>query len=85
MKGGSVATSPAARIRQFREGMGKVSLGLTDSVSAIQPLIVGDNARALNLGLPSTRRGLLGNGDPSADGAGRQRAFAPDPDSRPSC
>ena len=39
----------AARIRQFREGMGKVSLGLTDSVSAIQPLIVGDNARALNL------------------------------------
>ena len=39
----------AARIRQFREGMGEVSLGLTDSVSAIQPLIVGDNARALNL------------------------------------
>ena len=61
-----------------------MSLGLTDSVSAIQPLIVGDNARALN-GLPSTRRGLLGNGDPSTDGAGRQRAFAPDPDSRPSC
>ena len=39
----------AARIRQFREGMGEVSLGLTDSVSAIQPLIVGDNARALRL------------------------------------
>ena len=39
----------AARIRQFREGMGEVSLGLTDSVSAIQPLIVGNNARALNL------------------------------------
>ncbi len=75
----------AARIRQFREGMGEVSLGLTDSVSAIQPLIVGDNARALNLGLPSTRRGLLGNGYPSTDGAGRQCAFAPDPDSRPSC
>lgn len=39
----------AARIRQFREGMGEVSLGLTDSLSAIQPLIVGDNVRALNL------------------------------------
>ena len=39
----------AARIRQFREGMGEVSLGLTDSVSAIQPLIVGDNGRALSL------------------------------------
>lgn len=39
----------AARIRQFRAGMGDVSLGLTDSVSAIQPLIVGDNARALSL------------------------------------
>jgi 8-amino-7-oxononanoate synthase len=30
-------------------GMGEVSLGLTDSVSAIQPLIVGDNGRALSL------------------------------------
>jgi 8-amino-7-oxononanoate synthase len=39
----------AARIRQFRKGMGEVSLGLTDSVSAIQPLIVGDNGRALSL------------------------------------
>ena len=38
-----------ARIRQFRAGMGDVSLGLTDSRSAIQPLIVGDNARALAL------------------------------------
>lgn len=27
--------------------MGDVALGLTDSRSAIQPLIVGDNARAL--------------------------------------
>lgn len=39
----------SARIRQFRAGMGDVSLGLTDSRSAIQPLIVGDNARALAL------------------------------------
>ncbi|WP_426778173.1 8-amino-7-oxononanoate synthase [Klebsiella quasipneumoniae] len=39
----------AARIRQFRAGMGETSLGLTDSVSAIQPLIVGDNGRALSL------------------------------------
>lgn len=38
-----------ARFRQFRAGMGDVSLGLTDSRSAIQPLIVGDNARALAL------------------------------------
>ena len=39
----------SARIRQFRAGMGDVSLGLTDSRSAIQPLIVGDNVRALAL------------------------------------
>ena len=39
----------SARIRQFRAGMGDVALGLTDSRSAIQPLIVGDNARALAL------------------------------------
>ncbi|EMY7924915.1 8-amino-7-oxononanoate synthase [Klebsiella aerogenes] len=39
----------SARIRQFRAGMGDVALGLTDSRSAIQPLIVGDNVRALAL------------------------------------
>ena len=66
----------AARIRQFREGMGEVSLGLTDSVSAIQPLIVGDNARALNLACRLRDAGCWVTG--------RQRAFAPDPDSRPS-
>ncbi len=74
---------PPASVSSVR--MGEVSLGLTDSVSAIQPLIVGDNARALNWPAVYARRGLLGNGDPSTDGAGRQRAFAPDPDSRPSC
>lgn len=39
----------AAHIRQFRAGMGNASLTLTDSASAIQPLIVGENARALAL------------------------------------
>jgi 8-amino-7-oxononanoate synthase len=39
----------AARIHQFREGMRDAPLALTDSASAIQPLIVGDNARALGL------------------------------------
>ncbi|STT02311.1 8-amino-7-oxononanoate synthase [Klebsiella pneumoniae] len=47
--------------------MGEVSLGLTDSVSAIQPLIVGDNARALNLACRLRDAGLLGNGDPSTE------------------
>jgi 8-amino-7-oxononanoate synthase len=32
--------------------MGETSLGLTDSVSAIQPLIVGDNGRALSHAAP---------------------------------
>ncbi|STT85244.1 8-amino-7-oxononanoate synthase [Klebsiella pneumoniae] len=75
----------AARIRQFREGMGEVSLGLTDSVSAIQPLIVGDNARALNLACRLRDAGCWATAirPPTVPvGSARLRLT---PDSRPSC
>lgn len=39
----------ACRIAQFRDGMRDYPGQLTESTSAIQPLIVGDNARALRL------------------------------------
>ncbi|MEX0493219.1 8-amino-7-oxononanoate synthase [Raoultella terrigena] len=39
----------ACRIAQFRDGMRDYPGQLTQSTSAIQPLIVGDNARALRL------------------------------------
>ncbi len=56
---------------------------LSASTSAIQPLIVGDNTRALQLAARLREQGLLGNGHSSADGAGRQRAAAPDADRSP--
>ncbi len=74
----------AARIRQFR-GDGRGVAGV-DRLRQRDPAADRRRQRpGAEPGLPSTRRGLLGNGDPSTDGAGRQRAFAPDPDSRPSC
>lgn len=39
----------AALIAQFRQGAAQLPMTVTDSQSAIQPLIVGDNARALRL------------------------------------
>ncbi|MGY5957789.1 8-amino-7-oxononanoate synthase [Kosakonia sp. BK9b] len=39
----------AARIAQFRQGAAQLPLAVTGSQSAIQPLIVGENARALRL------------------------------------
>ncbi|XTZ37169.1 8-amino-7-oxononanoate synthase [Salmonella enterica] len=36
-------------IARFRQGAGALSMAITDSRSAIQPLIVGDNGRALRL------------------------------------
>ncbi len=85
MKGQQRRDILAARIRQFREGMGEVSLGLTDSVSAIQPLIVGDNARALNLACRLRDAGCWATAiRPPTVPVGSAR-LRPDPDSRPSC
>ncbi len=39
----------ASHIRQFRQGAGALAAELADSHSAIQPLIVGENDRALDL------------------------------------
>ena len=39
----------ASHIRQFRQGAASLAVRLADSRSAIQPLIVGENARALDL------------------------------------
>ena len=39
----------AALIARFRHGAAQLPMTLADSESAIQPLIVGDNARALRL------------------------------------
>ncbi len=73
----------SARIRQFRAGMGDVSLGLTDSRSAIQPLIVGDNARALALASSLREAGCWATAI-RRDGSRRRRASAPDSDCRSS-
>jgi len=39
----------AALIQRFRQGVAELPVRITDSQSAIQPLIVGDNSRALSL------------------------------------
>jgi 8-amino-7-oxononanoate synthase len=56
--------------------------GELSASSAIQPLIVGDNTRALQLAARCASR-AAGHGHSSADGAGRQRAAAPDADRGP--
>ena len=45
------------RIARFRDGAAQLGLGLTASESAIQPLIVGDNGRALELAEQLRARG----------------------------
>lgn len=47
-----------ANIADFRRGAVQLPLGLVDSHTAIQPLIVGDNARALNLATRLRERGF---------------------------
>ncbi|MBJ9976992.1 8-amino-7-oxononanoate synthase [Pseudomonas sp. S75] len=49
----------AALIRQFREGARQIGLTLMDSPTAIQPILVGDSARALALSRQLRQRGLL--------------------------
>ncbi|WP_295488338.1 8-amino-7-oxononanoate synthase [uncultured Pseudomonas sp.] len=49
----------AALIRQFRAGAQQIGLVLMDSPTAIQPILVGDAARALKLSAMLRQRGLL--------------------------
>ena len=46
-------------IRRFRQGAAQLDLPLMDSDSAIQPLLVGDAARALALSEQLRQQGLL--------------------------
>ena len=48
----------AEHIQAFRSGVAGLSLQITDSHSAIQPLIVGENARALQLALQLRTQGI---------------------------
>lgn len=47
-----------ALIRQFRQGAQQIGLALMDSPTAIQPILVGDAARALTLSKMLRERGL---------------------------
>ncbi|MEW9901568.1 8-amino-7-oxononanoate synthase [Pseudomonas putida] len=49
----------AALIRQFREGTEQIGLALMDSPTAIQPILIGDSPRALQLSRMLRERGLL--------------------------
>ncbi|NBA96362.1 8-amino-7-oxononanoate synthase [Pseudomonas sp. R5(2019)] len=49
----------AALIRQFREGAQAIGLELMDSFTPIQPILIGDSARALKLSQLLRDRGLL--------------------------
>ncbi len=48
----------AGYIRQFRAGVGDLPMTITASQSAIQPLIVGENARALQLAHTLRQQGI---------------------------
>lgn len=49
----------AALIRQFREGAQQIGLELMDSPTPIQPIVIGDSAKALRLSHMLRERGLL--------------------------
>ncbi|MBA6112046.1 8-amino-7-oxononanoate synthase [Pseudomonas asiatica] len=49
----------AALIRQFREGAQQIGLELMDSPTPIQPVVIGDSAKALRLSRMLRERGLL--------------------------
>ncbi|MGY2291817.1 8-amino-7-oxononanoate synthase [Pseudomonas sp. SDO528_S397] len=46
-------------IRQFRHGAAQLGLGLMDSFTPIQPILVGDSARALRLSQLLRERGVM--------------------------
>ncbi len=72
----------AGHIADFRRGMSHYPGELTDSGSAIQPLIVGDNARALRLAARLREEGCWATAIRPPTVSRRQRAAAPDADRR---
>lgn len=46
-------------VRRFRQGADEIGLNLMDSFTPIQPILVGDSARALQLSALLRKRGLL--------------------------
>uniref|UniRef100_A0A1I7Z8I3 Aminotran_1_2 domain-containing protein n=1 Tax=Steinernema glaseri TaxID=37863 RepID=A0A1I7Z8I3_9BILA len=49
----------AALIRQFRQGAEQIGLHLMDSFTPIQPILIGDAARAMRLSAMLRERGLM--------------------------
>lgn len=56
--GDALRTQLMARIRQLREGIGALPWPLRTSLTAIQPLIIGDNKQTLALSAALRERGL---------------------------
>ncbi len=73
----------AALITRFRAGVQGSPFTLADSRSAIQPLIVGNNSRALQLAEKTAPARLLGDGDSPANRTRWHRAATPDLNRRP--
>ncbi len=73
----------AALITRFRAGVQGSPFTLADSRSAIQPLIVGDNSRVLQLAEKTAPARLLGDGDSPANRTRWHRAATPDLNRRP--
>ncbi len=48
-----------ARIQQFRDGANQLGLQLMDSFTAIQPVLIGDDKRALTVGQQLEQQGFL--------------------------
>ncbi|VDZ80021.1 8-amino-7-oxononanoate synthase [Salmonella bongori] len=66
----------ARLVQRFRAGINASRFTLLHSPGAIQPLIVGDNSRALRLAEALRPTRMLGDGDSSADSACRYGAPA---------
>ncbi len=67
MRGDARREKLAALITRFRAGVQDLPFTLAGSCSAIQPLIVGDNSRALQLAEKLRQQGMLGHGDSPAN------------------
>jgi 8-amino-7-oxononanoate synthase len=57
-QGDELRTRLNTNIQRFRQGAAQLSLTLTESLTAIQPLLVGDNQRALDLAQHLRGQGL---------------------------
>ncbi len=75
-EGGERREKLAALVQRFRAGVNASRFTLLNAHSAIQPLIVGDNSRALRPAEALRQARMLGDGDSPADGACRHGAPA---------